>query len=159
MCSATDLFKLYIDQLRQGKTAEIDEVVTPEAVELPVDEDLAFTQPIALRVQAYVADQELIIHLSADTKATLPCVICNELQDVDVSLDDLYFAEPLDEIKGAVYDFKPLLRDSLLLEVPHFIECSGGNCEGRAELEKYFKKPGVDKEEENETFHPFADLD
>ncbi len=159
MAPVTDLFKLYIDQLRQGKTAHIDEKVSPELVELPVEEDLAFHDPIELKVEAYVADQELVIDMSASTKATIPCLICNEPQEVEVCLEDLYFAEPLSEIKGAVYDFKPLLRDSLLLEVPHFIECSGGNCKSRAELEKYFKKPEAEKEEKPESYRPFADLD
>ena len=61
----------------------------------------------------------------------------------------------LDEVKSGVYDITPQLREEILLEIPHFLECHRGECPSRQEIEKYLIT-GEDSKED--TYHPFTEL-
>ena len=56
------------------------------------------------------------------------------------------------------YNFKNLLRETILLEVPSFAECEGGSCPKRKEYNKYLKESS-NEQSEDEGYQPFADLD
>lgn len=154
-----DRFKIFVEQLRDGSTEEINETFTPDFLEIN-ERDLSFTHPVNVQGQVYLADDMLVFHLDVDTIATIPCAICNNPADVEIKIEGLYHAVPLDEIKGAVYDFREILRETILLEVPILAECGQGKCPQRKSLEKYFKKesaPGSEADEEG--YKPFAGLD
>jgi cytochrome oxidase Cu insertion factor (SCO1/SenC/PrrC family) len=77
---------------------------------------------------------------------------------INIEIDNFYHSEPLSEIKGAIYNFKDLLRETILLEVPSFAECEG-NCPRRQEVSKYLKEPSDDQQDSEDGYQPFADLD
>lgn len=156
MEAATDFFKIYIDQLRFGKVAELESEIPPDFLELEADDELVCKKPVHIKGEAYVANQELVLHFELETEGELPCTICNLPVHVEFANRNFYHVIPLDEIKSSVFDFKELAREALLLEAPHFVECQGGKCPQRDELEKYFKKPSSDQ---GETYRPFADLE
>lgn len=153
-----DEFKIHVDRLRHGEMEKIRETVDSGFLEQN-DEELAFTSAISFHGEAYLAEQELIVHLDIETKAKLPCSICNELTEASLILKGLYHVVPLHEIKTGVYNLKEFLRETILLEAPHFVECHGGSCPKRKELKRYLKSPGsTKKEEEDGTYHPFSEL-
>ena len=152
-------FKIYVEQLRSGNTENIQEVFTSDFLDVK-EKDLSFSKPITVQGQAYLADEELILHLDIQATATLPCAICNDPAEVPISVKDFYHAVPLDDIKGAVYDFREILRETILLEVPNITECHQGKCPQRQPLKKYFKKESnPEVKEDDEGYRPFADLD
>ncbi len=151
-----DLFKIFIEQLRDGHEERIDERFDPDFLEVS-EVDLAFNQPVNLQGTASLAENELILHWNIDTCATIPCLICNEPVGVPIEITDFYYSEPIEEIKSGVYNFKSLLRETLLLEVPQFAECNSGKCKKRNEFQKYLKAPSDLSEEEG--YQPFADFD
>ena len=155
-----DEFKIYVDQLRNGHETIIDEQLEPDFLDIQ-DQDLMFNKPVKLKGKAYVAEKELILHWDVKTEALVPCKICNDLVSIDIQIEDLYFTKPLSEIKTGIFNFKDLLRETILLEVPAFTECNGGNCLHRKEMKKYLKeKPtSSSKEDKSEYYQPFADLD
>lgn len=159
MAPTTDFFKIYVDQLRFGKVAELDEEVPAEFLELAAGDELVCVEPVHIKGEAYIANQELVLHMELETKGKLPCSICNEPVDVEVVNRDFYHVVPQSEIKSSVFDFKELVREALLLEAPHFVECQGGKCPQRKELDKYLKKTSPEKEGSEETYRPFADLE
>lgn len=153
-----EAFKIYADQLRNGHIEQLDEKLAPDFMEIQ-DEDLTFLQPIEVTGEAYIADQELILHLNVYTQATIPCAICNEPVLVDVSLDGFYHAVPYEELKSGIYDYRHILREAILLETPRFGECEG-KCPKRKEIQKYLKKEGAidDQSPPEEGQQPFAHL-
>ena len=154
-----DRFRVFVEQLRLGNTEEIDETFSPDFLEIN-ERELSFSKPVSVRGQVYLADEVLVLHLDAYTVATMPCAICNDPVDVEIAIKGFYHAVPLEEIKGAIYDFREVLRETILLEVPILVECHQGKCPQRKSLEKYFKKecaPGAKEDEEG--YRPFADLD
>lgn len=154
-----DRFRIFVEQLRQGHTEEIDEKFSPDFLEIS-ERDLSFSELVIVCGQVYLADEMLVLHFDINTVATIPCAICNGPANVDIEIKGFYHAVPLDEIKGAIYDFREILRETILLEVPILTECHQGNCPQRQSLEKYFKKestPGTEEEEEG--YRPFAGLD
>jgi hypothetical protein len=155
-----DDFKIYVDQLRNGHDKTIAEKLSPDFLEIN-ERDLVFEKNVTLDGKAYLADQELILHWDIHAEALIACTICNAKVPVDIEIENFYHAEPLSEIKGAVFNFKELLRSTILLEVPSFAECNHGNCPKRKEIVKYLKeKPELPSDEEgNEGYRPFADLD
>jgi uncharacterized metal-binding protein YceD (DUF177 family) len=153
-----DIFKIYIERLREGHESEIQETLPPDILDVQ-DPDLVFKKPIELKGVAYLAENELVIHWDVKTEALIPCSICNELVVVPIHVRNSYYSEPLTEIKSGIYNFKDLLRETILLEVPAFAECQGGKCPKRSEYSKYLKEPSSSQSDQDEGYQPFADLD
>ncbi len=153
-----DEFKIYIEQLRDGHDKHIDECLSPDFLEIN-ESDLAFEKPIELKGSAYLAEDELIINWNIRTEAFVSCLICNEKVPVEIVIHNFYHSEPLENIKTGIYNFKELLRETILLEVPSFAECNEGKCPRRQEVAKYLKDPVEEESNDEEGYHPFADLD
>jgi uncharacterized metal-binding protein YceD (DUF177 family) len=151
-----DSFKIYVDQLREGQEKIIHESFSPDFLDIH-ERDLAFTKPVNVKGKAYIAEDELILQWTIDAKALIPCSICNQQVEVPIQLNQLYYAEPLANIKGGIFNFKEALRETILLEIPSFVECKG-SCPQRQELGKYLK-PSTDDRSDEEGYQPFADLD
>lgn len=153
-----DVFKIYVDQLREGQEEIIDEQLDPGFLDVD-DPDLVFKQPVRLEGVAYLADQELILHWNIQTEALVPCSICNEPVTIPIQIRNFYYSEPLSQIKSGIYYFKDLLRETILLEVPAFAECQGGHCPKRQQYAKYLKQSSGDSLDQEGHYHPFADFD
>ncbi len=151
-----DHFKVYIEQLRDGREESISEQFDPSFLEID-EPSLSFKKPVELEGLAYLADQELVFRWDIKTEAIIPCSICNEPVFIAIDLHHFYHSEPLKEIKSGVYNFKELLRETILLEIPSFAECCDGNCSKRKDYQKYFK-PSPDSSDHQEGYRPFANL-
>lgn len=152
-----DSFKIYIEQLREGHEEKIHEKLDPSFIDIH-EADLIFETPVELKGVAYLAEHELVLHWDIRTEVLIPCSICNELVKVPIQVQNFYYSEPTSEIKAGIYNFKNLLRETILLEVPAFTECHGGNCPKRQEYQKYLKEPSNPLSQE-EGYNPFVDLD
>lgn len=152
-----DEFKIYVEQLREGHENEIDEVFSPDFLEVN-EPDLIFKKPVKLQGVAYIAEKELILNWNIWAEALVPCSICNEKVPVEIEIHNFYHSEPLDAIKTGIFNFKSLLRETILLEVPLFTECNQGNCPSRKEVAQYLKTPSEEESDKEEGYHPFADL-
>jgi len=149
-----DAFKVYIDRLHSGKTQRVEALFSPGFLDVN-EESLRFEKPIRVHGEAYIAEEDLVLHFSVTAEALMPCSICNEMTPIEISLPSFYEAVPLDEIKGAIYDFRECLREEILLQIPHTAECHGGSCPKRKEMAPYLKAEAA---EENDGYQPFADL-
>ncbi len=148
--------KIYIDRLKGGQTLKIDEAFSPDFLDID-EEDLLFEDTVCLKGEAYLADEHLIIHLHVETQAYLPCNICNDPVHIPIVIKNAYLSEPLEEIKGAIFDMTSEIRESILLQTPLFTECHHGKCPERENLKKFLKRP--QKESRNDIQYPFANLD
>lgn len=153
-----DIFKIYIEQLRDGHEEKIHEKLDPSFLNIQ-EPDLAFDKPVELEGVAYLAEDELLFRWNIRTEALVPCSICNEWVRVPILIQDFYYSESINQIKSGIYNFKDLLRETVLLEVPGFIECNEGNCSKRQDYRKYLKEPSNQLSDSEEGYHPFADLD
>lgn len=151
-------FKIYVDQLRNGHIEQIDELFTPEFMEI-CDDDLQFQQPVKVEGEAYLAENDLVLHLNIDTQAVIACAICNEPVIVDISIKGHYHTVPQEETKSGIYFFRDILRETILLETPGFVECEG-KCPKRKEIQKYLKTEGDSDHNQppEEGQRPFAHL-
>lgn len=152
-----EAFKIYVDQLRDGHEEHLHESFSPEFLDI-VDPDLSFEKPIELDGLAYIAENELVLDWTIETEALVSCSICNEKVPVKIYLENVYECQPLSQIKSGIFNFKELLRELILLEVPGFVECHEGQCPKRKELDKYFKS-SFKEDSDQEGYRPFADLD
>jgi len=154
-----DFFKIYIEQLREGHEEKIHEQLGPDFLDIH-EPDLTFDKPVELEGVAYLAEHELVLHWDIRTEALVPCSICNEPVRVPIHVQNFYYSVPDSEIKTGIYNFKDLLRETILLEIPAFAECDGGNCPKREEYRKYLKESSnLPSSDDEEGYHPFADLD
>ncbi len=153
-----DEFKIYIEQLREGHDKQIDECLSPDFLEVN-EPDLTFHQPVELKGSAYLAENELILNWNIRTEALIPCSICNDKVPVEIEIRNFYHSEPTEDIKTGIYNYKQLLRDTILLEVPSFAECNEGKCPHRQEVARYLKEHAEEESNDEEGYHPFADLD
>jgi hypothetical protein len=55
-----------------------------------------------------LAEDTLILHLDIATKAIRLCSICNSPVKINVELKEFYHAEPLANIKSAIFNFKEI---------------------------------------------------
>lgn len=144
--------KIYIDRLKDGRTEKIEEVMTPDFLDVH-EAELTFSDPVSFSGDAYLTDDHLIIRLEIKTLAQIPCSICNHSVTVPIEIKDFYTAEPIKEITSACFDCSEILRESILLQVPAFAECDGGKCPERQNIKNFLKQP----EDKPELF-PFKSL-
>jgi len=148
-------FKILIDRLKGGHTQKIDEEFAPTF--LGADEpELQFRSKVKVKGEAYLTDEHLVIHLKAGTKVLMPCAVCNAMIEARLEADNFYHAQPIEEIRGAVFDYSEALREALLIELPKTVECNGGNCSGRMGLKPYLRS---EDRSEKTTYFPFAGMD
>lgn len=145
-------FKILIDRLKGGQTHKIEELADPAFLG-PDEAELKFKSKVEAKGEAYLTDDHLIIHLKSATTVSMPCAVCNKMIDVDLKLDNFYHAEPIEEIRGAVFDLSEALREALLIELPRTVECNGGKCLERSTLEAYMRSQDRDRPN-----YPFANM-
>jgi uncharacterized metal-binding protein YceD (DUF177 family) len=145
----TPELKIYVDRLKDGHTEKIQEELFSDFLAI-TEEELSFPLPVNVKGDAYLAEDHLVLRLKATTKAKLPCCMCNE--DFLFSIEiDFYHTVALDELKNPVFDYSLALRESILLQVPPFAECNGGQCPERPAVSKYLKSAPHSQ-------FPFSDL-
>lgn len=149
-------YNIYIERLRDGHIEQIQETLDPAIMGIP-EKFLSFHDPIEIKGQAYLAEDTLVLHLDINTYSSIPCSVCNEPVKSPIEINNFYHAIPLEQIKTGIYNYKEILRESILLEAPAFAECQE-NCPKREELQKFFKKPGSNSVEDEEGYQPFANL-
>lgn len=144
-------FKILIDRLKGGQVQKIDLHITPEFLG-PDEPDLKFPSNVTAKGETYLTDEYLILHLKASTSVRMPCAVCNEMIDIPLKVDNLTHTEPIEDIRGAIFDFSETLREALLIELPRTVECNGGKCTGREGISPFLKT------EKDRTHFPFKDL-
>lgn len=149
-----DLFLLYVDRLQDGKRESVAFTVSSDFLDIE-EPELSYTGKVAVTSEAYLAGHELVMDLTVEAQAIIPCAICNSPLQIPVVVSHLYHVVPLTEIKGGVYNFQDAVREAVILESPRYGEC-GGDCPGRKELARYLHQEKPSKDEEG-TF-PFANL-
>jgi uncharacterized metal-binding protein YceD (DUF177 family) len=152
-----DAFKIYVEQLRKGQVEKLDETFPSDFLDVH-EQELKFPGPVKLKGEAYLANEDLVLHFDVSYRVELPCRICNQPVQQDVEIRGHYHHVPLEEIKGAIFNFSDALREIILLEIPQFAECKEGSCPERKAIAQYLKEPSSEKEEEEEGYQPFADL-
>lgn len=156
----TEALKIYIDRLQKGEHLTIKEKVPPDFLDIH-ESELHFPGPVLLEGQAYLASDHLIVQLAIKTDAEVPCSICNNFFKLSIDIPDFYHAEPIENIPGKIFDFSEPAREAILLKIPQFAECHGGQCPERSSIQKYIKKnPSPSKKKGDfETHFPFTDLE
>jgi uncharacterized metal-binding protein YceD (DUF177 family) len=132
-----DTFKIFVHRLKDGHQEKIVESLSADFLDIH-EAGVAFKSPVNLKGSAAVTDDMLVLLLTVETEATLPCAICNQDVQVKISIPDLCHTERLADIKGGVFDYREVLREGILLELPYTAECNDGDCPERADLAKYF---------------------
>lgn len=153
-----ECFKIYFEQLREGHEEKIHEKLDSSFLDIR-ESDLVFDRPVELQGVAYLAEQELVFHWNIRTEVLIPCSMCNEPVRVLIHIQNFYASVCIKEIKSGIYNYKDLLRETILLEIPPFAECNGGKCPKRQEYVKYLKESSDLSPDGEEGYHPFADLD
>lgn len=136
MFGMEDNFKIYVDRLREGREEIVNFTATEGFIGVPEE----FGAPVKVSGVAYLAHEHLILRLNIVTECKAMCAICNELTPVAVLIKDFYQTVELAKIPHFVFNFEDLVRDAILLQTPHTVECSGGHCPQREQLEMYFSK-------------------
>lgn len=144
-------FDIYIDRLTDGKTQEISQEISPSFIDV-CEEELKFQVPVHIEGEAHVAQDTLVLRLSIETQATMPCSICNQEMQIKIEISDSYFSEEIASIAHGVFNYKALLRESILLEVPLTAECDG-SCKERENMAHLLKN-----KQNKDQIYPFADL-
>lgn len=144
-----------IDHLRDGKREKIEGSFSPDFLKTN-EQELDFSAPVQVDGEAYLTDEDLVLHLSAKTSVKMPCVICNEMTEVELKLSHFYHTVSLKEFREPFFDWKEPLREELFIELPQYVECNRGKCPQRPQIASYLK--GSEKEKEKSHF-PFAGLE
>lgn len=134
-----DTFKIFVHRLKGGHEEKIEEALDPQFLEVN-EEGLAFTHKVYLQGHAELADGMFILKFSIKTETAMPCAICNKEVVIPITIPDFYYMEPLAEIRGGVFDYREILREAILLEIPYTAECNKGDCPERATVAKYLSK-------------------
>ncbi len=143
-----DIFKINIDVLSKGKTEEID-ISVPCNILDTQELDLHFRGNLDIQGEAYVVDQQLVLHVDVSAHALISCSICNGDAEVSIKLPNFYHVEDIEGIKSSFLDYHTLLRDEIVLQIPQFEECNNGKCPERRAITQYLN---LKKSQGNEDF-------
>jgi uncharacterized metal-binding protein YceD (DUF177 family) len=157
MCEA---LKIYVHRLKEGHKEKIQATLLASDLSIQDEQDLSFLSPITVSMEAYLAEEHLILHLDIDTQITLPCAICNEKFTIPLTIKNLYLSPSLAEMSGAIFDTAAEIREALLLQIPHFFECNKGKCPERQFVSPYLKKasPTASPHSDEGINFPFSEL-
>lgn len=147
-------FLIYIDRLRGDEVEKLVGPFDPSFLDVG-DPELEFPYPVKVEGEAYLSEEHLVLRLTASVCAKMPCSVCNEMVETVVEVENHYHTELLSEIKGAIFDFSEPLREALLIEVPHYVECREGDCPQREIITPFLRSKPTPKED---TYFPFSDL-
>ena len=150
----SDAFMIYLDRLKDETVQKISLELSPEFFDVN-EPDLIFQDPTQVNGEAYLAEDDLVLHLTASTTARMPCSICNKMTSIPLAIKGFYHTESISSLKTAIYDLRPPLREALLLELPKSAECPGG-CKERGDIAPYLQEEKADNS--SETYFPFSDL-
>lgn len=157
MSSEIDYYKIYVDQLRDGKVERIERDFPPDVMDVQ-DSDLCFEKNIRVHGEAYQSENSLVLHLGLEAEGLIPCSICNKPVAVPVAVNGVYQVISIEHIMGRIYDMRDVVRENILINIPAFAECNGGQCSERVFLEKYLKNQETANQELDEGHQPFKDL-
>lgn len=149
-----------VEHLKDGKSTPIDEVFEPTTLEL-ADDELSFESPIHVQGSGYLAEDLVVIQLDIEGSCYLPCAVCNKPVKIPFVLENTYITKPLSECSGGKVCFLQDLREAILLEIPSFTECEGGQCPERSHMAPYLKQPSLKtpRQEEKDLYYPFDGLE
>jgi DUF177 domain-containing protein len=147
--------EIVADRLRDGHVEEIDCELPPAFLDLR-EEEVAFPAPVSVRGSVYSTGDHLIFDYDVVTRVQMPCSVCNQLVETELRVEEGQAIEEICHCLSGIWDCREVVRESILLELPPFVECEKGNCPRRAEIEPYLKK--VSDSDEEQRYHPFADL-
>lgn len=130
--------KIFIDRLKDGACEKIAETFSPSMIDIHNEIDIFFPENISIIGKAYLANTHLMIELALKSYIKMPCSICNEFVEIPIE-DNFSIIQEIIKLTSSIYDYTEDIRSALLLKIPHFTECSKGNCCERKELQKYLK--------------------
>lgn len=145
-----------IARLEGDKTEKVTCQFPPEIMDIE-ESELQFIEPITCTASAYLASDHLIIHLDIDAVASLPCTTCNDPLKKNISLRHVYYSSPIDELKTPEVDLRPIVRENILLETPHFAECTLEGCPEKEAIKGYFAT--ANESPADDSHFPFAELE
>ena len=148
-----EAFRILIDRLKDGEKHLVEGVFAPAFLDI-AEKELQFRGPVRLKTEVYIADDHLVVCVSATTEAHMPCAVCNEMIAVPLKADHFYQTVPLKDV-SAEYDVSGDIREALLIELPRTTECKG-KCPQRDSLAPYMRS---EKRSGQTTHLPFAGLD
>ena len=151
-----DQFTIYLDRLQGDREELLEDEVDCDFLDIQ-EKELWFREKVRFSVQATLMEELLVLKVDAQANASIPCAICNREVRVKLIVRQNYFDVPLAEIKARVFNFKELLREAILLEVPLTVECGQGNCPERKTITRYLR--GSEKSEVEPTGISLKDLD
>lgn len=134
-------FIINVDRLRKNKDQKlkIEMSVSPEFLDVE-EPELDFGEHIQIIGEAYLVDDQLVVHLDALVPLILVCKVCNGDASVMIKVNNFYHVEDLTALKSPYFDFSKVLREEILLEVPRFSECNEGNCPEREFMNQYLER-------------------
>lgn len=146
--------RFFLDRIRAQGREVLDTSVSPDFMDIH-EAGLSFPDPIKIEGEVYLAGEEVVMALRAETVICMPCAICNE--EVRLPLQNAWTSiEPADSFRHGVIDLRETVRENLLIEVPLIAECEG-NCPRRKEIAPYLRQKQEGQKEET-GYRPFADL-
>jgi hypothetical protein len=138
-----DGFQISLALLEEGEEVITEETISCDFLDVQ-EEELRFEDTVSVHTIASLVDQHILLKISAKCTALLPCSICNEWTDYPISIENFSVTEELPE-KIKFFDYTNILREVLLLELPQFVECNGGSCPERKNMECYCTKSSDEK--------------
>ena len=150
------LIPIYVERLRDGRVLQIDEKIDPKILDI-TDSDVCFSEPITITGKVYIVEDFLLVQLTICANMQLTCSVCNDLFCYPITISGTTIEMALDEITDAVFDLFPVVRESVLLEIPFYPQCVGASCKNRHTLDCYFTHESFSKEK-NTHFKPFENL-
>jgi len=143
------MIKIFTEQLKEDARQSFEVSFPGDFLELH-EQEIQTPSPVAVKGEAYVLDELLMLTFDIATEIDIPCSICNKATRVPLQNKNILISLPLAELPSSIYDPSDVIREEVVMLIPQFVECQKGACPERKALDPYLKH-------EKKNF-PFADL-
>lgn len=152
-----DQLKIYVESLRAGGEEVVSLVIPSDFLEIS-EKEVSIAPQVSVQGTVYVTGDELILSLDCQTSIYLPCSICNAPTHVEIRTGTFTHSESLSDLPSSIFDYSQIIREELLLLIPHFVECQNGKCPERKELKIFMKEKVTQPSQSLDVHFPFKDL-
>ena len=109
----------------------------PTFLDLADGDELFATSDVEIVGQVCCVEKSILFRGNVRACFSLPCAVCNERFNLDVSLTEWMHEEAWQKVQGRKWDLSEPIREALLLQVPFYPRCGGEECCHREEIDQF----------------------
>lgn len=146
------LVRIEKELLCGGEANCFQEALDPSVLELQEGDELSCASEVRVAGRVYRASEWFVVEGRIEAALKMPCMLCNEPFELTIVIPSWRVEVAADAVLNGTLDLTGPLREEILLEVPLFARCGGGECRNADTIRQYLRPAECTREEAHQPF-------